>query len=137
MIVSYALTSGGGYVVLFDESAGAQLLEDFSPDFAARVDEQDLPGSNGKFRNPLGNIIQSMQLKFNQQYANKAACVASIRSMAALMGFGVIFHLQVVQDAEVQYYPNCVCTKYKPKLGGISADHILQVQGDTVTSTAP
>lgn len=137
MIVSYALTSGGGYVVLFDESAGAQLLEDFSPDFSARVDAQDLAGSTSKFRNPLGNVAQSMQLKFNQQYASKALCVASIRSMAALMGFGILFHLQVTQDGEVQYYPNCVCTKYKPKLGGISADHILQVEGDGVTSIAP
>lgn len=138
MLVSFKLVGGGSYTTLFDETAGAQLLEEFAPDFAAKVQEEDLAGSISQFRNPIGNVKASHNLKFNQVYTTTDLALQSIRTFGStLIGPGIKFHLQVAQGGEVQFYPNCAVSSYKPTWRGISVDHAFRLTSDTVTGSAP
>lgn len=134
MKLSYKIP-GGSYTVLFDESAGATLLAEFTPGFKSITQQEPLAGSTNQFRTARSNLTVDHPLMFNQEYASRALSLASVRTFAALLNTKV--HLKVEQDAEVQYYPNAIAASYQPRLMGVSADHALQFTSDTVTTVDP
>ena len=139
MIVSYrTAVAGSAYVTLFDESAGGAMLSEFKPSFRPLNQATALYGSNAEFRESLGNIVCSLPLPFNVEYKGataRQAALASVRTFAALVGTKV--HLQVVQDNEIQFYPNALVESYAATLWGASVDHVFQFLTDALTLAAP
>ncbi len=135
MKVSYANAGAGSYTTLFDESTGATLLADFSPAFVSLLQQTPLAGGDQQFRAPRGNITVTFPLVFNQEYASRALCLASIATFAALLDVALDF--KVEQDATIHYYPNAVITGFQPHLTGVSATHTMNVTSDPVTTTDP
>lgn len=136
MKISYRTTAtGSGYVVLLDETQGANILSEFHPKFTSIFSKDAMFGQTSQMRRPQGNITCQLQLNWDQQYASRALALKSVRDMAALRN--VSLHLKVEEGSETQYYPNATSDDFDSKLNGVSATHTGTFTTDEVTPTAP
>ncbi len=137
MIVSYKdAGSPGGWTTLCDESAGSDLLTEFEPSVVPVVQQEPLYGSDNQFREGRGNTVCTLPMDFRTQYASRAAALASVATFTASL-VDTKVHLRFVQDATTIYLPNAMATSYKPKLTGVSVQHVFSWEADKPTTTAP
>lgn len=131
----------GAAATAFDTGAtGPAAPDEFSPHFVPLTQRGNLaaPGTTPAtpaFRAPRGNVVCTISFKSNVPYGSLAAALASIRAFAVLLN--TQFQLKVVQDAEVQYYPNAMLPDYQPIVSGGSVYHKATFETDLVTSVAP
>lgn len=93
-------------------------------------------GAGSEFVSPEGNAQTSLPWRFGICYDTPQLAAASTRQMQETFD-GVKFHLQYVQDGEVQYYPNGAVESYSWEQSGQWVYHTFTFKTERVTKTAP
>lgn len=140
MKIEYRAVGGsGGYTLLMDESAGGT-LETFKP--RGSIAKQNvalaaMPGQvTSSYKQPLGNVTESIPLKFNNVYTSRALALAACRTVK----LGILTNktnLKVTEGSEIQFYPNAICATCEPEIQGQSVTFTMAFEADLVTATEP
>ena len=143
MKVSIKILSTTSWQLIYDEtSSRSDVVPEFAP--ATRYLNSVVPGFGAESTSivPEGNALVSLSLTFYVTYGSSGShtvlqsALASIRQMDALLG-GKKFHLQIVQDGEVQYYPNATVDNYHPSWMGATVRHQFSFRAGRLTNTEP
>jgi hypothetical protein len=133
----YRIGGATQWVTLFDSSLQPQVvMPDMKGSTKWTVPSYPGFGANSECVSPEGNAMTSLPWRFGQSYATNQAATASIRLMQTKFN-GVKFHLQYVQDGEVQYYPNGAVESYSWEQNGCYVWHQFTFKTELVTTTAP
>ena len=141
MKISYKAVGGSTYTTLVDESAGG-VVADWKPKGTISVQRDPLAvttgATNSTFRQPMGNVTQTLPLVIQIFYGDRGAALAGIQTLTAAL-LTVKNHLQVTEPtgtATTLYYPNAVCTGLDADLNGSTVQYRINFESDLVT-TAP
>jgi hypothetical protein len=142
MKISYQAVGGSTYTTLVDESAGGVVV-DWKPKGTVTIQRDALAVPTGsassQFRQPMGNVTQTLPLVLQVFYADRGAALAAIQVVTAAL-LTAKNHLQVSEPtgtATTLYYPNAVCTSLDADLNGSTVQYRLNFETDLVTTTAP
>lgn len=135
MKVSYKTLPSGSFTTLFDEGDGTAAATEFAPSFSPSLQQEQLYQQLAQFRNVIGNIAGTLRVRWNLQYATRAAALTSIYTIASLQNS--LMHLKVEEGATTLYFPNAAIQSYEPKLSGLSADHSIQFSTDNISNADP
>lgn len=134
--VLYKVIGVSGWQTLFSTAQGATVL---MPDFkgTAKFTDTKSPGFGSPSIQivPMANVLITLPWKFDIVYASNALATASIRAMQAIGASQL--HLQVIQDSEVQYYPNGTAESYEWEQTGLHVVHSFVFETQMVTTTQP
>ena len=144
--------SAGGYTTLVDPSVSGNTIEEWSPNYSAKPQVEELAQNFGQggtvFTNTLGNLKNTQSLKIAVTYlagggssgaGDLGAALAASRSIPLLF-LTTLINLQIVEPSgsgETQYLPNCVFSKCKPTVQGATVVFDMDFVSQMVTSTPP
>lgn len=133
----YRIVGATQWVTLFDSSLlPAVVMPDMKGTTKWTVPNYPGFGSGSEFVSPEGNAQSSLPWRFGLSYKDNQTATASIRQMHETFD-GQKFHLQYVQDGEVQYYPNGAVESYSWEQNGCYVWHNFTFKTERVTKTAP
>ena len=142
MKISYKTIGGSSYTTLVDESTGG-VVADWTPKGAIAIQRDPLAvptgASNSTFRQPMGNVTQTLPIVIQVFYLDRGAALAAIQTLTTAL-LTSKNHLQINEPtgtATMLYYPNAVCTSLDADLNGSTVQYRLNFETDLVTTTAP
>jgi hypothetical protein len=143
MKISYKAVGGSSYTVLCDDSLGTNVVQDWKPKAAIYVQRDPLAvtagAANSAFRQPMGNVTQTVPMVLSITYADRGAALAATQALTAAL-LTAKNHLQVNEPtgtATTLYYPNAVCTSLDADLTGVTVQYRMNFETDMVTTAAP
>jgi hypothetical protein len=138
MKISYEPVGGSGYTTLVDESLGTNVVVDWKPKGAIAVQREPLAvlagAANSTFRQPMGNVTQTLPITILITYANRGAALVGIQTLTTAL-LTVKNNLQVNEStgtATTLYYPNAVCTSLDADLTGVTVLYKMNFESDLV-----
>jgi hypothetical protein len=133
-----AVGSSGGYTTLADIG---DVVKEWQPDASLNsVQRENLAAAvgqnNNSYRQPLGNISTKISVELTNTQASTTLAAAFARTTVNNL-LGTKNHLKATFGTEVQYYPNAVCSKCKPRYLGATTEFQIEFESDIVTATEP
>jgi hypothetical protein len=127
--------------LLVDEASGG-VVTDFKPRAAIAVQRDSLAvttgAANSAFRQPLGNVTQTIPLVVQQFYSTRAAALAAINTVTtALLTVKNDFQICEPSGSPVLYYKNAVCTSLDADLTGSTVQFRITLETDLVKTSYP
>jgi hypothetical protein len=141
MIIQYKPVGGSAYTTLVDESAGG-VVADWKPKGQVNIQREPLAtatgAANSEFRQPLGNVRQTIPLVLQVFYPDRGTALAAIATLtlALLTSKNHLLVNEPTGTAATLYYPNAVCTSFDADLTGSSVQYKITFESDLVTTTA-
>ena len=133
MVVYYKLLSGGSYVVLFDDAAGATLT-DHKGQFIPVIQESQIYGSATQARFGRGNVKCNRTFNVLQTYSGADTALVGIVTNEALLDQKM--HLKIVQGTTAVYFPNALITGLSYDQIGAAIRYAMSFSSDPITSNA-
>jgi hypothetical protein len=134
---------GSSYTTLCDDSLGTNVMQDWKPKGAIAVQRDPLAvpagSANSSFRQPMGNVTQTLPLLIWITYTDRGLALAAIQILTSAL-LTVKNHLQVNEPTGTPatlYYPNAVCTSLDADLNGVTVQYKMNFESDLATTTAP
>ena len=133
----YRIGGATQWVTLFDSSLQPQVvMPDMKGSTRWLVPSYPGLGAGSGFNSPEGNAQSSLPWRFGRSYKSEQEATASIRYMHEVFD-GQKFHLQYIQDGEVQYYPNAAIELYSWEQNGAYVWHNFTFKTERITNVAP
>jgi len=143
MQIKYQASGGGSFTgtTLVDENAGGVVV-DFKPkgEISVQRDPLAMPAgsANSSFRQPMGNVTQTIPLVLQQFYSTRALALAAIQTITvALLTSQNDFQIDEPSGTPVLYYKNGVCSKIDADLTGSTVQFSLTLETDLVQISFP
>jgi len=135
-------TSGSAFANLLVNEAAGGVVVDFKPRGMISVQRDPLAmpagSANSSFRQPLGNVTQTIPLVVQQFYSTRALALAAIQTItAALLTVKNDFQISEPSGSPVVYYKNAVCTSLDADLTGSTVQFRINLETDLVQTTFP
>jgi len=143
MQINYQASGAGSWTgtTLVDEAAGGVVV-DFKPKGVISVQRDPLAvttgATNSAFRQPMGNVTQTIPLVVQQFYTTRALALAAIATVTtALLTVKNDFQICEPSGSAVLYYENAVCTSLDADITGSTVQFRITLEADLVKTTFP
>ncbi len=136
MKIEYSPTDSS-YATLVDESTGG-VIKRFNPTATVNaVQTENLAAmptqQTAQFRQPVGNISETLELEVAVTYASRQAAVAASRTVITSI-IGLTLFWQVTEGTEVQKFKNGTVKKLNRDVQGATVTYVFTIEADLVST---